>query len=98
MVSGLWTEGGKASGQINKAVLTSKLSINTENGGPREKGILVDRRAEEHEEALSYILAAMELLQELGTHTRGVFGLNVMGKVDGLRKCFYAWLQTASHD
>lgn len=85
MVSGLWI-GDKASGQINKAVLTSKLSINTENGGPREKGILADRRAEEHEEALSYILAAMELLQELDTHTRGVFSINVMGKADELRK------------
>lgn len=40
MVSGLWTEGEEASGQMNKAVLTNKLSINTENGGPAEKGIL----------------------------------------------------------
>ncbi|VFV37272.1 Hypothetical predicted protein, partial [Lynx pardinus] len=48
MVSGLWTEGEKASGQIDKAVLTSTLSTNTENGRPREKGILANKRAEEH--------------------------------------------------
>lgn len=40
MVSGLWTEGEKASGQIDKAVLTNTLSTNTENGGTREKGHL----------------------------------------------------------
>lgn len=38
----------KASGQINKAVLTNKLSINTENGGPAEKGGAASKRAGEH--------------------------------------------------
>lgn len=60
MVSGLWTEREKTSGQIDKAVLTSTLSINTENGRPRTKGILANKRGEEHKEALSYHLSAME--------------------------------------
>lgn len=73
MVSGLWTEGEKASGQMDKAVFTSALSTNTENGGPREQGILANKRAEEQEEALSYLLSATEFLQDLDTLTQGEF-------------------------
>jgi len=47
MVSGLWTDGEKASGQMDKAVFTSALSTNTENDGPREQGILANKQAEE---------------------------------------------------
>lgn len=38
----------KASGQINKATLTNKLSINTENSGPAEQGRAASKGAGEH--------------------------------------------------
>lgn len=94
MVSGLWTEGEKASGQIDKAVWTHTLSTNTENGALREKGHLSKQAAEGHEEALAYVLSARELRQD--SHG-GVLSIIVQGKVvDELRKWFYAWWQTSS--
>lgn len=97
MVSGLWTEGEKASGQIDKTVLISYLQIL--KMVDLKRGIFANKQAEEHEEALFCILSAMELLQEFRhTHTWGVFSINLKEKVDELRKSFYSWLQTASND
>lgn len=57
MVSGLWTKGEKACGQIDKAVLIHYLQIPT-TADLEKKGILANKQAEEHREALSYILSA----------------------------------------
>lgn len=95
MVSGLWTEGEKASGQIDKAVLTNTLSTNTENGGTREKGHLSKQAGWG---AWGGTFLHLFCYGVRHTHTRGVFSINLMRKVDELRKWFYAWLQTASND
>lgn len=95
MVSGLWTEGEKASGQMHKAGFTSVLSTNAENGGPRERGVLANKRAQE--EVLSSLLTAMEFLQDLDTLTRGEFPAEMQEeRLDALRKSRSAWLRTAS--
>lgn len=99
MVSGLWTEREQASGQINKAVWINLLSTKTENGGQREKGHLSKQAAERARggtclHLICYgITAGVRYIQ-----TRGVLSINLKGKVDELRKWFYAWWQTASND